>query len=157
MQYDRDADGVLHPLPAPSIDTGAGLERLAAVLQGADSNYHTDVFLPLLDRVGEVVGRPYEAEAPEGLSYRVLADHARAVAFLLADGVFPSNEGRGYVLRRILRRGVRHAWLLGRREPTLVEVVERGGRDDGRGLPRARGTRSRSSGPRASRRSGSST
>jgi len=125
MQYDRDADGVLHPLPAPSIDTGAGLERLAAVLQGADSNYHTDMFRPLLDRVGEVVGQRYEAEEDAGLSFRVLADHARAVAFLLADGVFPSNEGRGYVLRRILRRGVRHAWLLGRREPTLVHVVER--------------------------------
>jgi alanyl-tRNA synthetase len=124
MQYDRDADGVLHPLPAPSIDTGAGLERLAAVLQGADSNYHTDLFRPLLDRVGAAVGRPYEAAEPSGLSFRVLADHARAVAFLLADGVFPSNEGRGYVLRRILRRGVRHAWLLGRREPTLVHVVD---------------------------------
>lgn len=125
MQYDRDADGVLHPLPAPSIDTGAGLERLAAVLQGADSNYHTDLFRPLLDRVGEVVGESYQAAEETGLSFRVLADHARAVAFLLADGVFPSNEGRGYVLRRILRRGVRHAWLLGRREPTLVHVVER--------------------------------
>lgn len=123
MQYDRDAAGVLNPLPAPSIDTGAGLERLAAVLQGADSNYHTDLFRPLLDRVADVVGRPYDAARPEGMSYRVLADHARAVTFLLADGVFPSNEGRGYVLRRILRRGVRHAWLLGRREPTLVHVV----------------------------------
>ncbi|CAN5697956.1 alanine--tRNA ligase [soil metagenome] len=125
MQFDRDAEGVLNPLPAPSIDTGAGLERLAAVIQEADSNYHTDLFGPLLDRVGEVVGHPYRADAPEGLSFRVLADHARAVAFLLADGVFPSNEGRGYVLRRILRRGVRHAWLLGRREPTLAHVVER--------------------------------
>ncbi|TVP47874.1 MAG: alanine--tRNA ligase [Gemmatimonadales bacterium] len=125
MQFDRDADGVLNPLPAPSIDTGAGLERLAAVLQETDSNYHTDLFMPLLDRVGDVVGRLYRPDAPEGLSFRVLADHARAVAFLLADGVFPSNEGRGYVLRRILRRGVRHAWLLGRREPTLAHVVER--------------------------------
>jgi alanyl-tRNA synthetase len=123
MQYDRDASGTLHPLPAPSIDTGAGLERLTAVLQAVDSNYHTDLFRPLLDRVGSVVGRPYAGEGDEGVSFRVLADHARAVAFLLADGVFPSNEGRGYVLRRILRRAVRHAWLLGRREPTLVEVV----------------------------------
>ncbi len=114
----------LHPLPAPSIDTGAGLERIASVLQGVSSNYHTDLFLPLLNRVGEVVGRPYEADSKEGTSYRVLADHARAVAFLLADGVFPSNEGRGYVLRRILRRAVRHAWIMGRREPTLVEVVD---------------------------------
>ena len=124
MQYDRGADGVMTPLPAPSIDTGAGLERLAGVLQGADSNFHTDLFRPLLTRVAEVVGRAYAPESPEGVSYRVLADHARAVAFLLADGVFPSNEGRGYVLRRILRRAVRHAWLLGRREPTLVQVVE---------------------------------
>ncbi|MCJ7628414.1 MAG: alanine--tRNA ligase, partial [Longimicrobiales bacterium] len=124
MQFDRDGAGTLNPLPAPSIDTGAGLERIASVLQGVSSNYHTDLFIPLLGRVGEVVGRPYEAESEEGTSYRVLADHARAVAFLLADGVFPSNDGRGYVLRRILRRAVRHAWILGRRDPTLVYVVE---------------------------------
>jgi len=124
MQFDRDAEGTLHPLPAPCVDTGAGLERIAAVLQGADSNYHTDLFEPLLDRVGELVGRPYDRTGEEGVSYRVLADHARAVAFLLCDGVYPSNEGRGYVLRRILRRGVRHAWLLGRREPTLAGVVD---------------------------------
>ena len=124
MQFDRDEEGILHPLPAPSIDTGAGLERIASVLQGVSSNYHTDLFLPLLNRVGEVVGRPYKADSEEGTSYRVLADHARAVAFLLADGVFPSNEGRGYVLRRILRRAARHAWILGRREPTLVHIVE---------------------------------
>jgi alanyl-tRNA synthetase len=123
MQFDRDEEGTLHPLPAPSIDTGAGLERIASVLQGVSSNYHTDLFQPLLETVAEVVGRPYDADSEEGTSYRVLADHARAVAFLLADGVFPSNEGRGYVLRRILRRAVRHAWILGRREPTLVEVV----------------------------------
>ncbi|MYE15156.1 MAG: alanine--tRNA ligase [Gemmatimonadetes bacterium] len=123
MQFDRDAAGVQTPLPAPSIDTGLGLERLAAVMQGVDSNYHTDLFVPLLERVADVVGRPYAAAGENGVSYRVLADHARAVAFLLGDGVFPSNEGRGYVLRRILRRGVRHAWLLGRREPTLTEVV----------------------------------
>ena len=125
MQFDRDASGEQTPLPAPSIDTGLGLERLAAVMQGVGSNYHTDLFVPLVERVAEVVGRAYDAESEEGVSYRVLADHARAVAFLLGDGVFPSNEGRGYVLRRILRRGVRHAWLLGRREPTLVEVVDR--------------------------------
>ena len=124
MQYDRDQEGTLHPLPAPSIDTGAGLERIASILQGVRSNYHTDLFLPLLERVGETVGTPYRKDAREGTSYRVLADHARAVSFLLADGVFPSNEGRGYVLRRILRRAVRHAWILGRREPTLVEVVD---------------------------------
>ncbi|MEX2466996.1 MAG: alanine--tRNA ligase [Gemmatimonadota bacterium] len=124
MQFDRDEEGILDPLPAPCVDTGAGLERIAAVLQGADSNYHADGFAPLLDRVAELVGRPYEPESEGGVSYRVLADHARAVAFLLADGVFPSSDGRGYVLRRILRRGVRHAWLLGRREATVVGVVD---------------------------------
>ncbi len=124
MQYDRDQAGELHPLPAPCVDTGAGLERMAVVLQGVDSVFHTDGFLPMLDRVAELVGRPYDAESEESVGYRVLADHARAVAFLLADGVFPSSEGRGYVLRRILRRAVRHAWLLGRREPTLVDVVD---------------------------------
>jgi alanyl-tRNA synthetase len=125
MQYDRSADGTLTPLPAPSIDTGAGLERVCAVLQGVDSNYKTDLFQSLIDRAVEVVGTPYVYESDEGVSYRVLADHSRSVAFLLADGVFPTNEGRGYVLRRILRRAVRHAWLLGRREPTLVHVVDR--------------------------------
>ncbi len=120
MQYDRSADGTLTPLPKPSVDTGAGLERIAAVMQGEDDNFHTDIFLPLIDRVGELVGRSYDRSSDERASYRVLADHARAVAFLLADGVYPSNEGRGYVLRRILRRAVRHAWLLGRREPTLA-------------------------------------
>jgi alanyl-tRNA synthetase len=125
MQYDRAADGTLTPLPAPSIDTGAGLERVASVLQGVASNYETDLFVPLIERAAEVVGEAYEAESARGISFRVLADHARATAFLLADGVYPSNEGRGYVLRRILRRAVRHAWLLGRREPALVHVVDR--------------------------------
>ena len=146
MQYDRQPDGTLVPLPRPSVDTGAGLERIAAVMQGVTNNYHTDLFAPLLAKVEEVVGIPYwgrESDAPrtgitvkgargvetignavQPASFRVLADHARAVAFLLADGVFPSNEGRGYVLRRILRRAVRHAWLLGRKEPTLTYVVQ---------------------------------
>ena len=125
MQFDRSADGTLNPLPKPSIDTGAGLERLAAAMQGVDSNYKTDLFTTLIERAVDVVGVKYEYATDQGVSYRVLADHARAVAFLLADGVFPSNEGRGYVLRRVLRRAVRHAWLLGRREPTLVHVVDR--------------------------------
>ena len=124
MQYDLQADGSRPPLPAPSVDTGAGLERISAVLQGVPSNFDTDLFAPILDHVGEVVGQPYD-RGPAGAPYRVLADHARAVAFLLADGVYPASDGRGYVLRRILRRAVRHAWLLGRREPTLVQVTER--------------------------------
>ncbi|HXW97688.1 MAG TPA: alanine--tRNA ligase [Gemmatimonadales bacterium] len=123
MQYDRSADGKLNPLPKPSVDTGAGLERIAAVMQGEDSNFHTDLFMPLIRRVAELVGKPYD-RGPGGASYRVLADHARAVTFLLTDGIYPSNEGRGYVLRRILRRAVRHAWLLGRKEPTLAPLTE---------------------------------
>src|SRR5437879_10915402 len=122
MQYDQQADGSRSPLPAPSVDTGAGLERLAAVMQHVPSNYDTDLFAPIIERAVEVVGKKYD-RGPAGAPYRVLADHARAVAFLLADGVYPSDEGRGYVLRRILRRAVRHAWLLGRREPTLVHLV----------------------------------
>ncbi|HVM43300.1 MAG TPA: alanine--tRNA ligase [Gemmatimonadales bacterium] len=123
MQFDRQASGELVPLPAPSVDTGAGLERIAAVLQGVGSNFHTDLFTPLIARAEQVVGSAYD-KGPAGAPFRVLADHARAVAFLLADGVYPSNEGRGYVLRRILRRAVRHAYLLGRREPTLVALVD---------------------------------
>src|SRR5207245_614777 len=126
MQFDQQADGSRPPLPAPSVDTGAGLERIAAVMQGVPSNFDTDSFVPLIERAVEVIGRKYD-RGPGGASYRVLADHARAVAFLLADGVYPSNEGRGYVLRRILRRAVRHAWLLGRREPTLVPRVHAAG------------------------------
>ncbi len=124
MQFDRQPDGTLVPLPRPSVDTGAGLERIAAVMQGVANNYHVDLFAPLLAKVAEITGKPYAYANADSVSYRVLADHARAVAFLLADGIFPSNEGRGYVLRRILRRAVRHAWLLGRREPTLVHVVD---------------------------------
>ena len=140
MQFDRQLDGTMVPLPEPSVDTGAGLERIAAVLQGVSNNFHSDLFLPLIAEVERVVGVPYRgresdakytariggtAVSVDPASFRVIADHARAVAFLLADGVFPSNEGRGYVLRRILRRGVRHAWLLGRREATLAPVVQK--------------------------------
>ncbi len=122
MQFDRQEDGKLVPLPKPSVDTGAGLERIAAIMQGESNNFHADVFQALIKAVEKTIRKKYD-RGEEGASFRVIADHSRAVAFLLADGVFPSNEGRGYVLRRILRRGVRHAWLLGRRQPTLVEVV----------------------------------
>jgi alanyl-tRNA synthetase len=125
MQFDRQGNGEMIPLPKPSVDTGAGLERIAAVLQGVSNNYHTDLFTPYIATVEKVVGIKYVYEEERSAGFRVIADHARAVSFLLADGVFPSNDGRGYVLRRILRRAVRHAWLLGRREPTLVYVVEK--------------------------------
>jgi len=122
MQYDQQPDGTRSALPAPSVDTGAGLERIASVLQNVPSNFDIDLFQPIIAQAVEIVGQPYD-RGPSGAPYRVLADHARAVAFLLADGVYPSNEGRGYVLRRILRRAVRHAWLLGRREPTLAPLT----------------------------------
>ncbi len=126
MQFDRAPDGVDTPLPAPSIDTGAGLERIAAILQGVGTNFHTDLFLPIIEAAEAPLATEYSTDPDEweaGLPFRVLADHARAVGFLLADGVFPSNERRGYVLRRILRRAVRHYWLLGRREPMLDGLV----------------------------------
>jgi alanyl-tRNA synthetase len=122
MQFDQQPDGTRTPLPAPSVDTGAGLERITSVMQGVATDYDTDLFTPIIAQAVEVVGKPYD-RGPAGAPFRVLADHARAVAFLLADGVYPSNEGRGYVLRRILRRAVRHAWLLGRREPTLAPLI----------------------------------
>ena len=122
MQYDQQPDGSRKNLPKPSVDTGAGLERITSVLQNVPSNFDIDLFQPIITQAVEIVGRPYD-RGPGGAPYRVLADHARAVAFLMMDGVFPSNEGRGYVLRRILRRAVRHAWLLGRREPTLAPLT----------------------------------
>ncbi|HEX9728983.1 MAG TPA: alanine--tRNA ligase [Gemmatimonadales bacterium] len=124
MQFDQAADGSRTPLPAPSVDTGAGLERIAAVMQETDSNFHTDLFLPIIETAAELIEHPYDP-GPAGAGFRVLADHARAVTFLLADGVYPSNDGRGYVLRRILRRAVRHAYLLGRPQPTLVHLADR--------------------------------
>src|SRR2546427_979986 len=134
MQYDLQKDGSRAPLPAPSVDTGAGLERVAAVMQSVPSNFDTDLFTPIIERAVEVVGKKYD-QGPGGASYRVLADHARAVAFLLADGVYPANDGRGYVLRRILRRAGRHARLLGRREPTLVHLGHTGSGLMGNGYP----------------------
>ncbi|MFQ6111075.1 MAG: alanine--tRNA ligase, partial [Nitrospinota bacterium] len=127
MQYERSRDGSMKPLPKPSIDTGLGLERLAAVLQGFESNYHTDLLLPIIRFVEERAERPYgslEGKGEEGdFSFRVIADHARAICFLVGDGVLPSNEGRGYVLRRIARRAMRHGRLLGIAEPFLHEAA----------------------------------
>ncbi len=158
MQFDRDASGTLNPLPKPSIDTGAGLERIAAVLQGVISNYETDLFTPLIQRAAELTGstqagpglrpggtdecvRPHASHAHVGAdafvrraerssagsksaaSLRVIADHARAATFLISDGVIPQNEGRGYVLRKIIRRAITHGRLLGQTKPFLHEMV----------------------------------
>ncbi len=125
MQYNRDASGALTPLPKPSIDTGAGLERIAAVCQGVKSNFESDLLRPLIAAVEELSRKRYGADEKHDVSMRVIADHARAVAFLLSDGVLPHNEGRGYVLRRILRRGLRHGRLLGLDEPFLATVTDR--------------------------------
>jgi alanyl-tRNA synthetase len=123
MQFDRQAGGELVPLPRPSVDTGSGLERVAAVLQGVDSNYHTDLFMPILGAAGRAAGVAYGGDPQDDTSLRVIADHLRAVAFLLADGVVPGNEGRGYVLRRLLRRAVRHGMRLGLEEPFLNRLL----------------------------------
>ncbi|MEO5346119.1 MAG: alanine--tRNA ligase [Magnetococcus sp. YQC-9] len=131
MQYDRATDGTMTPLPRPCIDTGAGLERLAVVLQGRTNNYDSDLFAPLMqaaaDLTGHRVAPPFSGGAAawskETVSLQVIADHIRAVSFLIADGVLPSNEGRGYVLRRIMRRAMRHGRLLGMEEPFLHRLV----------------------------------
>jgi alanyl-tRNA synthetase len=122
MQFERSADGRLTPLPRPSIDTGMGLERIASVVQDVPSNYDTDLFVPILDAVAQLARRPYDP-GPEGFPFRVIADHARACAFLVADGVRPGNEGRGYVLRRIARRAMRYGHALGVDGPLLPRLV----------------------------------
>jgi len=130
MQFDRDANGKLNPLPKPSIDTGMGLERVTAVLQGVISNYETDLFTPLIKTAAELTGTSLtreldeEAHTRSAASLRVIADHSRATTFLIGDGVMPSNEGRGYVLRKIMRRAMRHARLLGGKPHALVGMVE---------------------------------
>ncbi|MDH3213190.1 MAG: alanine--tRNA ligase [Myxococcales bacterium] len=124
MQFDRDATGVMKPLPQPSIDTGAGLERLAAVIQGVSSNYDTDLFAAILERAQDISGVARGSDPEKDVSFNVVADHARALTFLIGDGVLPGNEGRGYVLRRILRRAARHGVLLGIEEPFLFRVAD---------------------------------
>ncbi len=123
MQFERDASGNLTPLPRPSIDTGLGLERVAAVLQGVYSNFETDLFAPMIRFTEEMSGTTYGEKAQDDVSIRVIADHLRSTSFLISDGVLPSNEGRGYVLRRIMRRAARHGKLLGLSEPFLYKGV----------------------------------
>jgi alanyl-tRNA synthetase len=129
MQYDRDACGELRPLPAPCVDTGMGLERVAAVVQGKLSNYDTDLFQPLIEAIGERAGRGYGDNPDDDISLRVIADHIRATTFLIGDGILPSNEGRGYVLRKIMRRAMLHARKLGMEGrvlgPLTGRVIER--------------------------------
>jgi alanyl-tRNA synthetase len=124
MQFDRNAEGELNLLPKPSIDTGMGLERTAAVLQGKVSNFETDLFTPLIARAGELTSTTYkDGTSASDASLRIIADHARCATFLISDGVLPANEGRGYVLRKILRRGIRHGRLLGQEKPFMRDMV----------------------------------
>src|ERR1700730_17581702 len=136
MQFDRDVNGKLNPLPKPSIDTGMGLERVTAVLQEVISNYDTDLFTPLIDRASQLTGKKYfgQTDLPstaltvpqmmqQNASLRIIADHSRAATFLISDGVLPSNEGRGYVLRKIIRRAITHGRLLGQNEPFLYQMA----------------------------------
>ncbi|HEV2331736.1 MAG TPA: alanine--tRNA ligase, partial [Gammaproteobacteria bacterium] len=120
MQFDRSAEGVLTPLPKPCVDTGMGLERITAVLQHVHSNYEIDLFKKLIDAAAQVTG----AQDKQSPSLRVIADHIRACAFLITDGVLPSNEGRGYVLRRIIRRAIRHGYKLGMEKPFFHKLVK---------------------------------
>jgi alanyl-tRNA synthetase len=124
MQFERYADSTIKALPKPSIDTGMGLERITAIVQGVESNYDTDLFTPILKAIGGSCGKEYDSASPEGVSFRVIADHARAATFLISDGVLPSNEGRGYVLRRIMRRALRHGKKLGINEPFLFRLTD---------------------------------
>ncbi len=122
MQFDRAADGTLTPLPFPSVDTGMGLERMASAVQGVDSNYRTDLFTPIIDQLAQHLGHDPQNVESERFSYQVVADHSRAMTFLIGEGLKPSNDGPGYVLRRIMRRAVRHLRLMGIRQPVLTET-----------------------------------
>jgi alanyl-tRNA synthetase len=124
MQYNRDLSGKLNPLPKPSIDTGMGLERLSAVLQGKVNNFDTDLFLPIIQHVENISGKKYGTDPSVAVSMRVIADHIRSAAFVLSEGLTPSNEGRGYVLRRIIRRAARHGFILGIEEPFLYNALD---------------------------------
>jgi alanyl-tRNA synthetase len=133
MQFDQTAPGERTPLPSPSIDTGMGLERMACILQGVQSVFDTDLFRNLIDATEDVLG--VKAEGDQAASFRVIADHLRSSAFLIADGVLPSNEGRGYVLRRIMRRAMRHMQLLGAREPLMYKLLPTLVQEMGRAYP----------------------
>ena len=135
MEFELHPDRSLTPLPAPGVDTGMGLERLASVIQQVPTNYDTDLFTPIHARMRELLGHDPDVFEQERFSYQVIADHSRAVTFLIGDDVLPSNEGRGYVLRRILRRAVRHGRLLGRREPFMADHGRGGHRRHGRRVP----------------------
>ncbi|MDQ7086066.1 MAG: alanine--tRNA ligase [Sulfurovum sp.] len=124
MQYFRDKSGELTVLPKPSIDTGMGLERVVAIKEGHTNNYHSSLFMPFLDKIGDIVGTKYDFDASNSASYRVIADHLRSCSFLLAQGVNFDKEGRGYVLRRIMRRAIRHGYLLGIRVPFMYKLVD---------------------------------
>jgi alanyl-tRNA synthetase len=124
MQFNRSSDGTMTPLPKPSVDTGMGLERITAVMQGVTTNYDTDLLQGIIRHIERLSGKKYRASEKDDVSMRVIADHARAVTFLICDGALPSNEGRGYVLRRIMRRAARHAKMLGCAEPMLYNTVD---------------------------------
>src|SRR6185503_16174381 len=142
MEFDRQQDGTLSPLPARSIDTGMGLERITAVMQGVLSTYDTDAFTPLFAAIGERTGTTHGGTMSESdVSMRVVADHMRAMTFLIADGVVPSNEHRGYVLRKIMRRAMRHGKHLGMKKPFLYTLVDTLVREYGDAYPELRSGR----------------
>ena len=141
MQYDRDSLGNLKPLPAPSIDTGMGLERVCAVLQGVRSNYETDLFMPLIERAASLAGTAFGKDEESDVALRVIADHARATAFLISDGIYPENEGRGYVLRRLMRRALRFGHKLGLRGPFFTGICLEVEKVMGDAWPELRATR----------------